>query len=283
MRNATHTPVAAVYSMTDTRGTITAGWVGMAIFLVASIAFALWRRTRLVHTPEMAYRFSLMCFSLAGAYMLTAQEQFIIVRGDLVHINLLLMFVNAYMLLQTVVESGMQVSPPSTAHKRRAVWRMAILAQLFFIGGAVSWNSVRYGAYIFGMLLMLCTLAHFIYPVAVVDESVPVDRARLKWFIGAAILFGCYQLLMLLSHSFTGPLSLAGAVSAFIVVHVVSIAFLVYVHRILAPSANANTLLSAPPPSQPSSGGHPNGSGSSLQRSSSVIELASELDNAISE
>jgi hypothetical protein len=102
----------------------------------------------------------------------------------------------------------------------------------------MSWNSVRYGCYVLGSALVVCALSHYIVPLMVVEHiHAPVERAKLHWVLGVALITLFNHVVMLLSHSFTGPLSLAGAVAAYIVVHTLSLVFAVYSHRRLEPGS----------------------------------------------
>jgi hypothetical protein len=148
--------------------------------------------------------------------------------------------VNAVVWYRVLTRTGDAVLPLRDPVHRLWTHRIAAASQALFVLGAMSWNSVRYGCYVLGSALVVCALAHYVLPLLIVQQmQQPVERQKLLWVVGIALITMCNHVVMLLSHSFTGPLSLAGAVAAYIVVHTLSVAFAVYSHRRLEPGAFA--------------------------------------------
>jgi hypothetical protein len=178
--------------------------------------------------------------------------------------------VNAAVWLCAVCTTGDAVLPPRDEVHQSWTHRIAAASQLLFVLGALSWNSVRYGCYVLGSVLVVCALSHYIAPLVFVEHiHAPVERTKLYWVLGVALITLFNHIIMLLSHSFTGPLSLAGAVAAYIVMHTLSLAFMVYSHRRLEPGSFQ--LMSDPQPAsngdgRPSPPLVPSASGSGAKR-----------------
>jgi len=212
-------------------GSIITGWLGMATFLLATLGLALLRRSGYVPTRASAYALSTQAFALACVYMLCAQEQFIIMRHDNVHVNVLLAVAAACVWVASVVGTGMRVWTMHSAEARQYTWILAAFSQALLVAGAVSWNSVRFGCYTIALALIVCVFAHFVSPALRGEGPDDFGPARVRWLCGAALLTLMHMVFTLLSHSFVGTLSLAGAIAAFVVVHALALLFQLYVYR----------------------------------------------------
>lgn len=155
------TLVYEYYDMfTNVDGVNVGGWVGFGLFLVLGIITGVLALGKKIKDAEDIYRILLYCGALIVAYLLTALEQFIIVRDDKQHINLLMAVVNALVWMFVVLCTSGHWTYAMNPVMRKYAIIIGVSSQVIMLSGAFVWNAAVYAVWGIGFLAMQASLAH---------------------------------------------------------------------------------------------------------------------------
>jgi len=213
-------------------GVVVAGWVGFAIFVLLLCATVIFSFTGLIKERDDAYRLTLFTFVLLVSYLLCALEQFVILRDDWQHVNLLMLFVNAavwyFLVFGGSAEKLARIVVHPVNKRYSAIW--GGVSQVLFISAAWIWNGVVYAVWALGLVTMMVALVHYYYPLGV--QYPRLDHYSKFWLYGTAFYSALYVGVAGLSHTFFGALSLPAAVWAYVFMHVFAYTLMVVLQRL---------------------------------------------------
>ncbi len=215
-------------------GVVVAGWVGFGIFILLAVLVVVWYLMGWVCQTQDAYELCAFAVVMVVVYLLTALEQFIILRDDHLHVNLLMSVTNAIVWLWFVIGSirkvDEQILPQMEWYKRRYAMAIGIGAQVLYVGAALCSGGVVYFLWAFGLVGMLAALAHYIVPIT--KDWATVNKYARAWAVGSILYTILYAFIAFLSHVFLAAMSVPAAVWTYLFMHFVAFAGLTTLQRI---------------------------------------------------
>lgn len=225
-------------------GVVVAGWVGFGLFIAAFLLTWVLLQVNYIRMRADAFEIAAYAAAMVVVYLLGALEQFVMLREDQKHVNLLMAVVNGVVWLWVVLGPIRVVDlvavPMVPTYERKYALGLGIGAQVMYVAACLCWGGVIFFLWAAGLVLMLLSLMHYVVRIGN-DWPVMAYYTR-AWLIFSLAYTGVYVLLAFLSHLFLGVMSLPAAMWTYLMLHLVGFVALVWFQRMRTAPTGVATL-----------------------------------------
>lgn len=211
-------------------GDVIGGWTGFGLFIFLLIATLFLMGFGVVPYGASFYELVVFCLVMVVCYLLAAMEQFIYVRYEDDHVNLLMIVLNIAVWLWAVMGSARRVANRPVPLVEKYAWVFAIISQGILLISAFVWNGVVFALWALALVVMMISVG--LYGATIAQGWARAQPYSKHWLIFALCYTLVYVFVAFLSHLYLGVMSLSGAVWAYLVMHASVYAWLVYSSRV---------------------------------------------------
>ena len=235
MSTANHTIIETIVEyqqlFVGAPGNVIGGWVGFGLFIGLVVLTILLVFAEVIPFGPDFYELFAFSFAMVIVYLLAATEQFILLRDENDRVSLLMVTANSVIWTWAILASARRLPSTDKPIEMREKYAriIGIFSQILPLISAFVRDGVIFALWAFTLVMMFASLGHYYYTI-VIKWSTSQLHSRV-WLYYSLFYTIAYATISFLSHLYLQVLSLSGAVWAYLVMHILTYVFMLFMAR----------------------------------------------------